>query len=74
MSTHNLCFEQKYEKYQIFLSEFFHFHLRRNFVYIFEQACFRNVPRQVGYPYKHLSHFSTKASAEGTPLKSLGFK
>ena len=25
MSTHNLCFEQKYEEYQNFLSEFFHF-------------------------------------------------
>ena len=24
-STHNLCFEQKYEKYQRFLSEFFQF-------------------------------------------------
>ena len=24
-STHNLCFEQKYEKYQTFLSENFHF-------------------------------------------------
>ena len=24
MSTHNLCFEQKYEKYQIFSSENFH--------------------------------------------------
>ena len=24
-STHNLCFEQKYEKYQNFLSENFHF-------------------------------------------------
>ena len=24
-STHNLCFEQKYEKYQIFLSENFQF-------------------------------------------------
>ena len=24
-STNNLCFEQKYEKYQIFLSENFHF-------------------------------------------------
>ena len=24
-STHNLCFEQKYEKYQIFLSENFMF-------------------------------------------------
>ena len=27
MSTHNLCFEQKYEKYQNFLSENFHFFL-----------------------------------------------
>ena len=25
MSTHNLCFDQKYEKYQIFLSENFQF-------------------------------------------------
>ena len=25
-STHNQCFEQKYEKYQNFLSENFHFH------------------------------------------------
>ena len=25
MSTHNLCFEQKYEKYQNFLSENFQF-------------------------------------------------
>ena len=25
MSTHNLCFEQKYEKYQRFLSENFRF-------------------------------------------------
>ena len=24
-STHNLCFEQKYEKYQSFLSDFFQF-------------------------------------------------
>ena len=25
MSTHNLCFEQKYEKYRDFSSESFHF-------------------------------------------------
>ena len=25
MNTHNLCFEQKYEKYQFFLSEKFQF-------------------------------------------------
>ena len=27
MSTNNLCFEQKYEKYQKFLSEHFHFYV-----------------------------------------------
>ena len=31
MSTHNLCFEQKYEKYQNFLSEFFLFFLMVKF-------------------------------------------
>ena len=38
-STHNLCFEQKYEKYQ-------NFYLKKVFsgeiINIFEQACFRN--------------------------------
>ena len=33
-STHNLCFEQKYEKYQIFLSEFFHFLVLKFSVYL----------------------------------------
>ena len=33
-STHNLCFEQKYEKYQKFLSETFHFFWWENFQYI----------------------------------------
>ena len=34
MSTHNLCFEQKYEKYQIFLSENFHIYFGfENFQY-----------------------------------------
>ena len=31
MSTHNLCFEQKYEKYHNFLSEFFFNFWRRIF-------------------------------------------
>ena len=30
MSTHNLCFEQKYEKYRIFLSEIFIFSVYLN--------------------------------------------
>ena len=33
-STNNLCFEQKYEKYQNFLSENFHFFWWENFQYI----------------------------------------
>ena len=42
MSTHNLCFEQKYEKYRRFLSEDFQFFGSKNFN-VFEQACFHNV-------------------------------
>ena len=41
MSTHNLCFEQKYEKYQNFSSENFQFFGGKIFN-IFEKACFRN--------------------------------
>ena len=42
MSTHNLCFEQKYEKYQsFFIRKFSAF--GGEIFYIFEKACFRNV-------------------------------
>ena len=41
MSTHNLCFEQKYDKYQNFSSENFHFFGGKIFS-IFDSACFRN--------------------------------
>ena len=34
MSTHNLCFEQKYEKYQKFLSKNFHFLVGKFSVYL----------------------------------------
>ena len=34
MSTLNLCFEQKYEKYQNFLSENFHFLVEKCSVYL----------------------------------------
>ena len=34
MSTHNLCFEQKYEKYQNFLSENFHFLVVKFSIYL----------------------------------------
>ena len=40
-STHNRCFEQKYEKYQNFLSEKLPFFGGKIFS-VFEQACFRN--------------------------------
>ena len=33
-STHNLCFEQKYVKYRIFLSENFHFLVVKFSVYL----------------------------------------
>ena len=33
-STHNLCFEQKYEKYQIFLSEHFPFLVVKFSIYL----------------------------------------
>ena len=34
MSTHNLCFEQKYEEYQNFLSDLFHFLVVKFSVYL----------------------------------------
>ena len=34
MCTHNLCFEQKYEKYHNFLSENFHFLVVKFSVYL----------------------------------------
>ena len=34
MSTHNLCFEQKYEKYQNFSSDNFHFLVVKFSVYL----------------------------------------
>ena len=41
MSTHNLCFEQKYKKYQNFLSENF-ISVGGKIFSIFEYACFCN--------------------------------
>ena len=38
MSTHNLCFEQKYEKYQNFLSENFYFWIVKFSVYLNEHV------------------------------------
>ena len=44
MSTHNLCFEQKYEKYKsFFVSENFpfFFFFCDEIILVFEKACFR---------------------------------
>ena len=40
-STHNVCYEQKYEEYQNFYLKIFNF--SGKIFRIFEQACFRNV-------------------------------
>ena len=39
MSTHNLCFEQKYEKYQTFLSENFQFLAVKFSIYMYLNRC-----------------------------------
>ena len=49
MSTHNLCFEQKYEKYQIFLYENFQFLEVKFSIYlnrhVFVMSIFFQVPK-----------------------------
>ena len=45
-STHNLCFEQKHEKYQNFLCEKLPFFSCKIFS-VFEYACFHNVTKAV---------------------------
>ena len=57
MSTHNLCFEQKYEKCQSFLSKNFQFlevkfsiYLnRRVFVMVIKQHCYKEVVLYIFY-------------------------
>ena len=50
MSTHNLCFEQKYEKYQNFLSEIFHFLVVKFSLYlnrdVFVMVCLEYMSRE----------------------------
>ena len=56
MSTHNLCFEQKYEKYQNFLSENFHFLVVKISVYLKRHDCIRN-GNGVGNPHDQMTLF-----------------
>ena len=57
MSTHNLCFEQKYEKYQNFIWKFSVF--GGEIFNIFELACFRNVYRCTADVFIGLVGFSS---------------
>ena len=55
MSTHNLCFEQKYEKYQnLFLSENFQFLVGKFSIYLNRHVfvMFRSVSFSLKHGYK----------------------
>ena len=56
MSTHNLYFEQKFEKYQNFLSENFHFFVVKFSVYLNRRVFV--MPYKCHLFRKHLSDFS----------------
>ena len=49
MSTHNLCFEQKYEKYQKFLSKNFQFLVMKFSIYL-NRRVFVMVRRYLAIP------------------------
>ena len=50
MSTHNLCFEQKYEKYQSFLSENFQFLEMKISIYLNRLVFLMNKKNVMGIP------------------------
>ena len=61
MSTHNLCFEQEYEKYQNFLSENFPFSVVKFSTYL-NRFIFVMIPakvsaKEVDHPTTHLSGY-----------------
>ena len=62
-STHNLCFEQKYEKYQNFLCENFHFLVLKFSVYL---------NRHVFVMYTFHVHSKTPQSADAASLGWVG--
>ena len=57
MSTHNVCFEQKYENYQIFLSENFHFLVVKFSVYlnrhVFVMCCGNHLKQYMSINYSN---------------------
>ena len=62
MSTNNLCFEQKYENYQNFSSESFHFLVVKFSMYlnrhVFIKFTSENIPSQISanISHKQLTH------------------
>ena len=58
MGTHNLCFEQKYEKYQNFLSGNFPFLVVKFSICIFELAIFINLI-YLGFAYRIRPNYCT---------------
>ena len=60
-STHNICFEQKYEKYQNFLSENFHFLVVKISVYLNRHVfvMIKNTCQKPPVPYFYLQFFTT---------------
>ena len=54
MSTHNVCFEQKYEKYQSFLSENFQF-LEVKFSIYLNRCVFVMLFRHYFFGFLHIS-------------------
>ena len=56
MSTHNLCFEQKYEKYQSFLSENFQF-LKVKFSIYLNRHVFVML-FWISFHFNYLNHFA----------------
>ena len=63
MSNHNLCFEQKYEKYQsFFICKFSVF--GAEIFYVFEYACFCNEEEeQTNHCRQYKSHRPKKSTA-----------
>ena len=63
MNTHNLCFEQKYEKYHNFYLKNFHFLVVKFSVYL-NRRVFVMIPRMHKVSYWHLLSINTFYSVQ----------
>ena len=59
MSTNNLYFEQKFEKYQSFLSENFHFLVVKCSVYLNKFVIVMKIAKGTEYSFPHLFRMIT---------------